>query len=406
MRTVAKRNPSTTAKRKRSTAAPGQYLGYATQTTRFLVRLLEASQGDTVCLETFADVGVERPDGNRVAEESKSNLATNPLSDRSVEFWKTIRNWVEAIANESLNPTKTEFNLFVMNVASGTIAKSFHEANCARTSQVALESAKAILNWTGSNLSEYAVGLRPHLKIVLETDPKHVCELICRFQIVDGQGDLVGHLRGLMLAKLVSNEACDDIIKWAHGWVKNHVEGLLISRQLVRISQEEFHDALGNYVRTHDRASMLRSIAGKPSSEEVQNELGLKIYVRQAKIVMLDDEVILRAVNDFLAASADRTFWAESGHVSESDLHAFADELTAAWILKKMGIATRHDDRSAIQKGKLLYADCMDIVRKLGGLDVPNSFGRGSLHALADDMKIGWHPEFQAILQLTDTPAS
>src|SRR5439155_1302702 len=74
-------------KNKRSTAAPGPFLGFSVQSTRFLVRLLEARPGETVCLEVFADVGVEKADGTKFAEESKSNLTTNPLSDHSVALW-------------------------------------------------------------------------------------------------------------------------------------------------------------------------------------------------------------------------------------------------------------------------------------------------------------------------------
>src|SRR3954447_12019262 len=90
--------------RKRSTAAPGQYLGYSLQATRFLVRLLEAKGGDHICLEVFDDVGVEKKDGTKVAEQSKSNLATNPLTDRSLAFWKNLRNWIDGTSSGSLDP--------------------------------------------------------------------------------------------------------------------------------------------------------------------------------------------------------------------------------------------------------------------------------------------------------------
>ncbi len=119
--------PDTAAKRKRgSTTVPGTYLGFSLQATRFLIHLLKAKAGDTVCLELFEDVGVERADGTRIAEQDKSNLVTNPLSNRSPQFWKTFGNWVEAIRSNLLDAEKTSFVIYVSRAAPGRIAESFH----------------------------------------------------------------------------------------------------------------------------------------------------------------------------------------------------------------------------------------------------------------------------------------
>src|SRR5271157_563200 len=70
----------------KSSNVPGTYLGFSLQTTRFLEHMLKAANGDTVCLEVFEDVGVEKADGSRIAEQNKSNLTHNPLADRALDF--------------------------------------------------------------------------------------------------------------------------------------------------------------------------------------------------------------------------------------------------------------------------------------------------------------------------------
>nr|VFJ95024.1 MAG: Protein of unknown function (DUF3732) [Candidatus Kentron sp. H]VFJ95756.1 MAG: Protein of unknown function (DUF3732) [Candidatus Kentron sp. H]VFK01967.1 MAG: Protein of unknown function (DUF3732) [Candidatus Kentron sp. H] len=53
---------------KRSTNVPGSYRGFSLQATRFLYHLLTMKPDDIVSLEYFEDVGVEKPDGVKLAE--------------------------------------------------------------------------------------------------------------------------------------------------------------------------------------------------------------------------------------------------------------------------------------------------------------------------------------------------
>ena len=96
MKKRAKKSTAAAAKRSSRTNASGIYLGFSLQATRFLIHLLKANPGDVVCLEVFDDVAVVRVDGTLFVEQDKSNLATNPLSNRSLQLWKTLHNWIGA----------------------------------------------------------------------------------------------------------------------------------------------------------------------------------------------------------------------------------------------------------------------------------------------------------------------
>ena len=109
---------------RRSSNVPGTYLGFSLQATRFLVRILKAAIGDVVCLEVFDDVGIEQADGTRIAEQNKSNLTHNPLSDRSVDLWKTFGIWIDACVCGRLDPDKTIFEIYTSNAAGGKIARA------------------------------------------------------------------------------------------------------------------------------------------------------------------------------------------------------------------------------------------------------------------------------------------
>src|SRR5271165_6578131 len=84
-------------------------LGFSLQATRFLVRLLQASPVEVICLEVFDDIGVERADGSKIAEQNKTNRSHNPLSDRAVDPWKTFGIWNDARLCGDLDPHNTSF---------------------------------------------------------------------------------------------------------------------------------------------------------------------------------------------------------------------------------------------------------------------------------------------------------
>ncbi len=108
--------------------APGQYLGWSLQETRFVQTLLEARPGTTVTLEVFEDVGSETRTGQRRAVQTKSALTQNPIADHSVDLWKTFANWTKAVLAGELSIQNTIFELYVSAPKNGRIVRRFHDA--------------------------------------------------------------------------------------------------------------------------------------------------------------------------------------------------------------------------------------------------------------------------------------
>ena len=229
---------------------------------------------------------------------------------------------------------------------------------------------------------------------MLNTDLQRLLAIVQRFSIESGDGNPHGELQRLLLTKLVGEDVYPDVVRWAHGWVKMQVDRLLETKQPARIAQADFHAALLNYVRHHDREDILRSLAGNPSDEAIASEMSFRDYVRQLRLIRLEEVEILEAINDFLRASADRTIWAERGLIDETSLMSFARELTTTWRNKRRRATIGHSDKPDQIQGQSLYTDCMDHTTHLDNLITPQHFVRGSWHALSDDQTIGWHPQY------------
>lgn len=76
-------------------SAAGQYLGYALQPVRLFFHLLTCPSDSFVGLEYVDDISVHVGDKVILAEQCKSALTGNPTSNWSVDFWKTIANWID-----------------------------------------------------------------------------------------------------------------------------------------------------------------------------------------------------------------------------------------------------------------------------------------------------------------------
>jgi hypothetical protein len=388
-----------------SANVPGTYLGFSLQATRFLMRLLQAEPGDVVCLEVFDDVGVERPDGSRVAEQDKSNQTYNALADRAVDFWKTMANWVKAVLAGELDVNKTYFEIFTSKRASGPIADSFRNAETLDQAMKAIESAHQALLGQSNKNGKPSLGeaVKPHATSFFASDRRVTSTIVAHFTYRSGQGDSIDDLKAALMRKIVSEENCDDVLRWCIGWIKTQTDRLLEVGSPARVHEDVFHCALRNYVRVHDRLVILRSVAGTVCVSSLMPEDDMLTYVKQLRLIDVDDEDVLAAVNDYLRAAADRTFWSVQGLIDEVSLSKYCDELCRTWRNKKSKISITHADKTEIHQGKLLYLDCLEHSLPLDDCSTQPHFVRGSWHALSEDQSIGWHPRYKEELSKPET---
>lgn len=385
-----------TAKR-RSTNVPDTYRGFSLQATRFLYHLLTSEQDDIVSLEYFEDVGVEKADGGKLAEQDKSYRTSNPLADRSLVFWKTVRNWVDAAIEGTLPPDKSKFLAYAPNASMGGIAKSFHDAVTIEQATLALENARSIL--TKNDEWDIGTSAKEHVAVVFDADRTTVAAIIAHFTVDATLDSPEEALKPVLLENFVGPDSFDLVIQQAHGWVKQQIDHFVGLGKPVRVLKRDFHEPLLNFVRTHDRISILRSVAGTPTEEDVQSELAFRDYVQQLRIVDLDDIDILQAVNDYLSASIDRTTWSEQGMISEASLETLESELATTWRNKRRRVQAAYSEKPETSQGQLLYSDCMEHDARVDELETPRQFIRGSWHALADDHSVGWHPKYATELK-------
>ena len=394
-------------RKKRSPHVPGQFLGYSLQASRAVVRLLSAPPGSSVSIEVFDDVGVQLADGQSTAEQTKSATASNPIADRSVELWKTLANWVEAVESGGISLPVTTFELYVSKKKKGNLAEVFDSAVDEAAARAALNLAKVQL-WgpppEHPQRAKVSATLQPHLDRVFGADEKLVVGVIQRFSLAFGRGDITAEVQAELRSKLVSDDMLAPVGERMIGWAKTRIDSLLEQRRAAVLATDDFAKELLTFVRKYDRSKILYSFAGEPSQEAVAAELPVRRYIRQLDIIDIDFEGKLRAANDFLRASVDRSVWADKGLVNSTSFDDFEQCLVRTWEAKRLAVSVQAADKPEPDMGRLLYAECLACQHQLEGLSVPPHFTPGCFHELADAPRLGWHPRYRE--EITPRPTT
>lgn len=381
--------------------APGQALGYSLQFTRLTAMLLSAAEGSFCSLEVLDDTAEQASNGDVRVVQSKSALTANPVGDKAVALWKTLFNWSVLVARSHVNVEKTLFELYISKPAHGAIIDSFDAANSDKEAAAAVERARSAM-WGDSPKFPLKPKLSKHIARYvngfLGQAPSITTPLVKNLTLVCGSGSPHKDLEAIIRSHPVSAAKVGDIADHMCGWVKRQVDDRLEREMPAILSRDEFHNKYVAYCRRADRDSILKSFARQPTNEERLARLP-DTFVRQLDLIELHFDEKLSAVSDFLMACADRTFWSQSGDVDESSFVELDDLLTRTWKNKERACGIEAKGKSSVERGVLLYTDCMGHAAPVQGMSPPPHFVPGCFHRLADNQEVGWHPSFRKLLK-------
>jgi hypothetical protein len=368
------------------TAAPGQYLGYSLQQTRFTHHLLRVPDEQVVSLEYLDDVAVHRTDGSLLLEQCKSALARNPTSDRSEDLWKTFANWADLCADETIDASTTDFRLYVTPPKSGNLVMALHEAVSDATVSSILNKIKKRFE---DKTADVGCGLQGRRFLNAGND---ICSLIIRrFQLVT-EADPIESIREHLRATLPS-EALDGFCAAAIGMARDRIDKLIRERQKPVVSASTFRQEFRAFVRKYNLSNLLLSNAPTPSLVDIGALVNMApLFVRQLQAVEATSDMLMTAVSDFLRTTADKVHWADEGLIVKDSL----DELDGQLERQHKIVRDEIEDTLAAQderrRGRALYRRCAETILPLEGRALPSHFIAGSYNCLADVLRLGWHP--------------
>lgn len=363
--------------------------------------LLDADDGALVSLELIDDVGVENRDGSKLASQTKSARRTNPVSDRSPELWKAFANWSREIRTGALDATRTTFELYVSRPVLSKLAQRFHAVSTKEQALAVFGEAREKL-WGNppkfSQRTRVSKTLAPHLEEVFGQGKAAFQSILPRFQLSLGSGSPTDDLFKQVERLVIDRAILADVVAHVHGWIKQRIDTQLEGGRAPIISREEFFQELRAYASRIASPGALPDLAtAKPTPAEIVALMTLP-FVVQLELIQLNRDSLTHAITSFFKSAHVRTQWGEQTLLHDPDLKELEENLLQVWRNHKAVISADPLLKDEVQHGQRLQAQC-DLHRcKVEQKDVPEYFIPGCFHALADKLRLGWHPRYETLL--------
>ncbi len=376
-------------------AAPGQYLGYTLQTVRMCYYLASCHPNQSVALEVFEDVGVIGDGGVVLAEQTKSALTHNPVSDWAIDLWKTFSNWADAIKNGVIENVDTVFRLYSAQKHVGNVVKRFSHANT-------LAEAEEVLRLVNSEFRQKKkrpAGSLKYIENFFDSDPEVQARIVYRFSYECGLNDPVLELKNklsLGLSEPIQDLACLYVL----GWVQKEVIGLISKQMPAVVQAKKFRDDYAEFVRKHQNDNVLPIFSTEPSGSVLEEAIAhMPKYVQQLELINADADLKIAAVSDFLRTSSEKTMWSERSVVLPDSFLELDSVLQKKWIHDSRLVRLKNKGYSEEDLGMILYLESIGHEHKIDMRPLPRFFVAGAHHSLANLLKIGWHASYISKVQ-------
>lgn len=378
-------------------SAAASVLGYLHQTRWGLLELLRARTtvpDRSLTLEMHDDIAWDQ--GGSLVELIQLKLhvlALRNLTDASDDMWRTLRGWMDnGLPGDPYGPILT----LVTNSTAGVDSAASLLRDTGRDVTTALARLESTAR---TSTSEGTKAAREQFLGLTSTER---ATFVGRIYIADQSADLRG----------VEDEVADRLRPGApteqFEVYLDQVWGWWAGTSIAMLKGEwptvSVRDTLSALERIRDQFTR-DNLPSLIEAEEVDPESlrhEQRTYVHQLRFLNLESRPLFKAIIDYQRAYLQETRWLDVHLVDYDELNKFTSRLIDEWEREfdhmcagLPGDATESDKQAA---GR-------ELLHRLSGstLSIRTKFqepfhARGRRHALADDKRIGWHPEFEVHL--------
>ena len=375
-------------------SAAGSALGYLAQVEYALLMMLKRMDDVVdleVSIETLDDI-VFHADGtpSELLQTKHSVNQHASLTDASTDLWKTIHNWIQ---ESSMGDS--ELVLLTTATASDGTAASRLRADSGRDVEQALQALERAARESASQANEdyYATFLG------LESDQR--TNLLERIVVVDNAAaaaDLTSALE-LAVRKATAPARRTALVErlrgWWHGRVVEHLTRVA-RHERDRITMAEVEAQLYAFAQSLRDENLPIEFEDMPFPEEAALDEDTRIFVEQLRLITMGNKRMRQCIYDHNRAFAQRSSWQRERLLKVGELGAYDRRLQDEWrrFFTPLTDDDENDDDDEIRarardRFHALDTSALPPIRP----EVSAGFvANGSLHILADRLKIGWHP--------------
>ena len=381
--------------------ATASLLGYMYQVHVALLELMRrAAETPAIAMrmEVLDDVSFEFEASPMELLQTKHRLArTATLADTSADLWKSVRRWSEAIAAGEVDASETRFSLLTTATAPDNSVGALLRARQGRDEVEALRRMETVARTdsAATNRSAYAA--------FLDLDDAKRRSLVSSFVVLDAAHtiDDVPEALRLELRRAAAQQhlaaLTDRLIEW---WSLRVVRHLRDQTEPIYAAEVDFKI---DDLRDQFAAQALPIDVGLDDPAIGELSADDRTFVRQLQLIAAEHELLETAIRDYKRAYLQRSRWVRDKLVLDDELSRYEDRLVDEWQHQR-AIATQRARQAGTDEGRLqelgleVYAATTNGRTWFRRVEEPFVM-RGTLHQLADDLRVGWHPDFIARLR-------
>lgn len=392
--------------------ASASALGYLYQLRVALQRCVELSRGGiewSVAIEATDDV--QALIGSHTELTQLKKRAENVrLTDLSSDLWKTIRVWSHAVTEGHIDLAETSLYLITTaelpDDSAGFLLQS--KASGHRDEK----AAEALL--VQARQSSKSTTLAKAFEAFDALGEQRRAELIGRIEVIgDAPGmdsireDLLGYA-----SLAVERRYAEAFLQRLEGWFFERASVQMSLPGSDPVTGAEF-DELFNDLRSQIGEHNLpidSDIAALTAEAPAAADAADKMFVQQLRLIDVGAERIGYAVRDWVRAFAQRSRWANENLLRAGEIGAYERRLVEEWQSRfaemREDLGDEATEEEMKREAKLIYrwVDREARLRIRAGCEEVFVV-KGSYQMLADELRVGWHPDFSARLAALLEPA-
>ena len=388
-------------------AAPSAagYLYQARLALAEALRYAYAESGIEFAVEKFDDVSFEKDGSAFELLQTKHHLRkSGDLTDSSVDLWKTLRVWAEAAKADPSLPGRTRFALVTTAQAPTGSAASYlrpADAGCRQPDRAEAMLVAVVSASKNATLAKAFAAFRA-------LTPEMRNALVDAIEIIDG-APLIGDMESLMeerLRMIAPRGKATLAREQLEGWWWPRICGMLQAESADTIPVFELEQKLDDIRDSLKRDALPLDMGDVNPGKEKLATLDEMRFVRQLQSIGLGGSRLQYAKRDFYRASAQRTQWARKKLLFDGEVGRFEGTLIEEWEPRfaKMCdcLAKSCQEATVREAGSELYSWVETDARFPLRTTVSRFLNVGSYHILANELRVGWHRDYQAIFADSD----
>ncbi|WP_143247517.1 ABC-three component system protein [Agaribacterium haliotis] len=348
-----------------------------------------------VSIEKLDDIAFDSDGSPEELLQTKFHGDEGNITDRSSDIWKTIRVWVESIESGEISLGNVILSLVTTQAVAEDSLASLLGVGPKRNIDEALEIMSGICEESNqTNEKGYKA-----FKSLSVAERK---SLLSAIYVVGRSEDLLKIRENMkpIARQSVPVQAIDAFLNRIEGnWFKWVVEALSKTPSTVinlGVLQELVENIRPEYALTNLPAEYVDAL---PDAMDVDNDM--RVFVKQMRLFNAPKKLIELAITNYYRAFEQRNKWAGDGLLNPGEISGFDRKLFEKWYEQQafMEIQEALDTEEAKRAySAKLYQYCQQQgIVPIRPDFVEEYLSKGSYHMLSDDLKIGWHPEFEQL---------